>query len=69
MKIWICLDINENYRFAATSTKALDILREMFREEEDYNSEIEAELSKSFLENQNEFGVRGWGFAKKVEVE
>lgn len=70
MEVWFCVDdINEDYRFASSSTKAFDILREMFKEDCCYTPEIEEQLTKSFLENQEDFGVVGWGFAKKVEVE
>lgn len=70
MEVWFCVDdINEDYRFASSSTKAFDILREMFKEDCCYTSKIEEQLTKSFLENQEEFGVIGWGSAKKVEVE
>lgn len=69
MEVWFCLDSYEDYRFASSSTKAFDILREMFKEDCCYTPEIEEQLTKSFLENQEEFGVVGWGFAKKVEVE
>lgn len=69
MEVWFCLDSYDYYRFASSSTKALDILKEMFKEDDAYTPEIEKELLKSFFEDQNEFGVVGWGFAKKVEVE
>ena len=69
MEVWFCLDSYDYYRFASSSTKALDILKEMFKEDDAYTPEIEKELLKSFFEDQNEFGVAGWGFAKKVEVE
>lgn len=73
MEIWVCVDAYENYRFAGSSTKALDILKEMFGENRRYNPEIEKELLNSFLtssfENKDEFGVKDYGFAKKVEVE
>lgn len=69
MEVWFCLDSYDYYRFASSSTKAFDILREMFKEDCFYTPEIEEQLTKSFLENQEDFGVVGWGFAKKVEVE